>query len=365
MSRNPEYKDLIGFHPGNYVSDILDDMNITQEEFAHRLGLSGKTVSKLVNNEEGISPATANKLAQVTGVSIKTWLNLQAKYDAKVEEIRNLQSEDEANVAQQIDSSFLKEHHILENRRYPIREKIVKLRQILKMSNLTQLLDFNPQVSYRLAERKNKSKSRIASNVILQLAMNEASHISNVRYDKKKLEQKFTWIKQLNLKSPENFYPELRDGLLECGIVLVGMPNMPGAGLNGATKRFKNGSVLLLFTDKNKSADIIWFSIIHELGHIYYEDFFSDRDDQESYDEKEKKADRFAENFFIPEDKYSEFVSRKDFSPNSVVSFAKEMGVIPSIVIGRIRNDNLIDYQDRGLNSLGTKYEIVKDFSPI
>ncbi|WP_225354222.1 helix-turn-helix transcriptional regulator [Lacticaseibacillus saniviri] len=60
MSRNPEYKDLIGFHPGNYVSDILDDMNITQEEFAHRLGLSGKTVSKLVNNEEGISPATAN-----------------------------------------------------------------------------------------------------------------------------------------------------------------------------------------------------------------------------------------------------------------------------------------------------------------
>ncbi|WP_225354221.1 hypothetical protein [Lacticaseibacillus saniviri] len=81
---------------------------------------------------------------------------MQAKYDAKVEEIRNLQSEDEANVAQQIDSSFLKEHHILENRRYPIREKIVKLRQILKMSNLTQLLDFNPQVSYRLAERKIK-----------------------------------------------------------------------------------------------------------------------------------------------------------------------------------------------------------------
>lgn len=125
MSRNPEYKDLIGFHPGNYVSEILDDMNITQEEFAHRLGISSKAVSKLVNCEENISPATANKLEQVTGVSIQTWLNLQAKYDAKVQEIKNLQNEDEADVVKQIDTDFLKNHHLFEDRRYLLKEKLL------------------------------------------------------------------------------------------------------------------------------------------------------------------------------------------------------------------------------------------------
>ncbi len=365
MSKNPEYKDLIAFHPGNYVSEILDELNITQDEFAGRVGVSSKTISKLINHEESISPTTANKLAKVTGVSIQTWLNLQSKYDAKVQEIKNLQNEDEADVAKQIDTGFLKKHHLFEDRSYPLKEKITKLRQILKIANLTQLDTFNPLVSYRRSEAKNESKSIIASNAIMELAMDEARNKSDVKYDKAKLKRKFSWIKSLNLEPPEKFYPELRDGLLECGIVLVGMPNMPGARLNGATKKFRNGSVLLLFTDKDKSADIIWFSIIHELGHIYYEDFFSDPSDKEAYTVKENKADQFAEDFFISSEKYRDFVNLRNFSPNSVKAFAKEVGVIPSIVIGRLQKDEYVSYSDIGLHSLKIKYEVMKDFSSL
>ena len=41
--------DVVSFHPGYYISEIIDDMDITQEEFAVRLGTSAKTISKLIN----------------------------------------------------------------------------------------------------------------------------------------------------------------------------------------------------------------------------------------------------------------------------------------------------------------------------
>ena len=92
MSNEVIYEDLIAFHPGSYVEDIVDDLNITQTEFAERLGTSPKSISKIINGEEGISKDMANKLSKLTGISNKTWLNLQTEYDLKVMEIEENKS---------------------------------------------------------------------------------------------------------------------------------------------------------------------------------------------------------------------------------------------------------------------------------
>ena len=52
-----EYKALIAFHPGQYVGELIEDYNVTQKEFADRLG-----------------------------VSMQTWLNLQNAFDVKMAE---------------------------------------------------------------------------------------------------------------------------------------------------------------------------------------------------------------------------------------------------------------------------------------
>lgn len=52
-----EYKDLIAFHPGQYLGELIEDYNVTQKEFADRLG-----------------------------VSMQTWLNLQNAFDVKMAE---------------------------------------------------------------------------------------------------------------------------------------------------------------------------------------------------------------------------------------------------------------------------------------
>ena len=44
-------------------------------------------LGKLVNGEESISNDIAEKLANITNISMKTWLNLQHVYDVKIAEI--------------------------------------------------------------------------------------------------------------------------------------------------------------------------------------------------------------------------------------------------------------------------------------
>ena len=78
--------DLIAIHPGQYIGELIEDYNMTQKEFAEKLGLSPKTISKLVNGEESISDDLAQKLEKFTNISMKTWLNLQASYDRKMAE---------------------------------------------------------------------------------------------------------------------------------------------------------------------------------------------------------------------------------------------------------------------------------------
>ena len=82
-----ESKDLIAFHPGQYVEELIEEYNVTQKEFAERLGVSEMKLGKLVNGEESISNDIARKLAKITNISMITWLNIQSIYDVKIAEI--------------------------------------------------------------------------------------------------------------------------------------------------------------------------------------------------------------------------------------------------------------------------------------
>lgn len=354
MSKEVIYKELIAFHPGLYIEDIVEDLNITQVEFAERLGVSAKTISKIINGEDRVSNDIANKLAKITGISLKTWLNLQSNYDIKLMEIKDAQDEDERRICELIDFSYFKKNKLVDNKRYSIKEKISELRKLLNISNLSMLHEFNTVVSYRNTQEFT-TKSIVNSNIMLELAINAARNETKNKYDKKKLKKILPQIREMTLLNPEVFYPKLIEILIECGIVLVGLPNLTNANLQGATKRFRNGSVLLLITDRNKRSDIFWFSLLHEIAHIYDNDFYSNYEDSESYDLKESKADKFAQDFLIPADKYEKFLTDEEFGKTAVLNFAEKIEIHPSIVVGRLQNDNYIEFNK--LNELKINYK--------
>ena len=238
MSNNLiSYEELIAFHPGSYIEDIIDELNITQDEFAKRMGVSSKTISKIVNGKANITEVLAEKLSRFTGISFKTWMNLQASYNKKVIEIKNKMAlDEEKKIAKEIDFNyFKKELKIIEDKTYRINEKIEFLRRFLNISSLSYLKDFNSNVSYRNNKFSSdiNEKSIIKSNVMLEIAINEARKKADKSLDINKLKSKLNDLKSL-INSNDKVYEKLEENLLECGIILVTLPYFKGSNLNGA-----------------------------------------------------------------------------------------------------------------------------------
>ncbi len=70
------------FHPGEILlEEFLRPAEITQTEFAERLGWTRTRLNELIKGKRGITADSALDLADVLGTSAKLWMNLQATYD--------------------------------------------------------------------------------------------------------------------------------------------------------------------------------------------------------------------------------------------------------------------------------------------
>lgn len=75
-----DHGNKIGFHPGNYLIEIMEDRLFTLADASAYFKLPIKILDKLLNGTIAVTPEIAEKLA-VTGISAKSWLNLQKSYD--------------------------------------------------------------------------------------------------------------------------------------------------------------------------------------------------------------------------------------------------------------------------------------------
>lgn len=109
MSNITEYKNIMAFHPGYYISDIIEDMGISQAEFAVRVGTTAKNISTLVNGQIKLSLDMAKKVSAMTGTSVEMWLNLQEEFDKKIIEIERAKDLDsQKEVMSEIDYNFVR-----------------------------------------------------------------------------------------------------------------------------------------------------------------------------------------------------------------------------------------------------------------
>ena len=242
-----------------------------------------------------------------------------------------------------IDFKYFREKGYVPDKRYSLKEKIVELRKILGVASLENLTSFNHLVSYRNT-RKFTTKSIVNSNIMLELASKKARDTTTIKLNRRKLERSLPALRKLTRQDPEEFTQRLSDILLDCGVVLVGLPALPNANLNGATKKFSNGSALLLLTDRNKVSDIFWFSLFHEIGHILQNDFSSDDGNSASYRHSEEQADQFAKDFLIRPEDYQAFVKKGKFDKSDILRFSEEIDIHPSVVLGRLQNEGILGF---------------------
>ena len=69
-------------HPGEMLlEEFLKPLGISQSAFAVRLGVSFPRLNEIIRGKRSVTPDTALRLAQVTGMSADFWLGLQTDWD--------------------------------------------------------------------------------------------------------------------------------------------------------------------------------------------------------------------------------------------------------------------------------------------
>ena len=92
-------------------------------------------------------------------------------------------------------------------------------------------------------------------------------------------------------------------------------------------------------TIRGAFSDIFWFTLFHEIGHLLNGDIVNSNfiDFTDSKSDVEDKADEFAREVLINEDDFNKFINQQNLTETSIINFAKEQGVQPFIVVGRIQ----------------------------
>jgi addiction module HigA family antidote len=79
-------KGLPPIHPGEYLKEILEELEISQADFARNAGLSTMRISHVIRGKRPVTAEMALILGKAFEQTPQYWLNLQAAYDLKIAE---------------------------------------------------------------------------------------------------------------------------------------------------------------------------------------------------------------------------------------------------------------------------------------
>ncbi len=82
---NPK-NNLPPIHQGEFLKEILDELDISQAEFARAIGLSTMRISHVVKGKRPVTAELALLFGKAFGQTPQYWINLQAVYDLKIAE---------------------------------------------------------------------------------------------------------------------------------------------------------------------------------------------------------------------------------------------------------------------------------------
>ena len=330
-------------HPGETIKEILDERKMNQEELAIRTGFSPKHVSEVVNGKKGISPSFAKSLEYVFGMPASFWINLQGIYDKELLEYKEQVEidENEVNIVKQLKDvvKYAEKLEIIKKTKNDI-SQIIELRNMCNVTNLTYI---DKLYTSAVAFRKSKT---IETNLYVLYVWIRICEIVADRckidneYNEDKLRENIENIKKCMFLEVNEAIKELKRIFAECGIVFQVVENFTGAPVQGFIKKIDN-KIILSMTIRGAFADIFWFTLFHEIGHLLNGDIGNSNfiDYANSRSNMEDLADKFARETLINEDDYNAFSNKKNLKEVDIIKFAREQNVQPFIVAGRLQKE--------------------------
>lgn len=348
--------------PGETLADLLKERVMTQAELAERTGRPLKTINEIIKGKAAITSETAIQLERVFGTPAEFWNQREANYRAYLARQKELEQLIlYKDWLRQFPLKEMQKRGWVQNCGDTIPEQMICILNFFGVASPEQWE--NGWTKRKLAFRKAMNlKSDIgATTVWLRQGEIEGEKVASKPFDKGLLLNSLIKIRKLSLeKEPEVFIPELRNICAECGVAVVFIQPFPKVPVYGASCWLNPEKALIQLSLRGKAADILWFTIFHELGHILKhskKEFFIEMENKSlNKIPEEQEADEFATEALIPSSEIKEWLNKNPpLTKTSIMNFADALNIAPGILVGRLQYLKCIPFS--AFNNLKFRYE--------
>jgi HTH-type transcriptional regulator/antitoxin HigA len=287
--------------PGDIIRDAMEELGWQQSDLAEITGLTEKSINKIINNKQGITPETAILLGKAFSTPAEMWLNLDAKYQLRKQEAdtcgKATLAEKKAQMRKYMPVAELKKKGWL---LYDVSTEngIEKECERLFGKPEIPVEEYNQEKEFAARQtRFDFQYTQWYCRTWFEYAKQYASAaVSTQAYNKEKLTE-----------LAENFctYLSAEDGiekvlavLTGCGVGFFVLSHLTKTYLDGAAF-LQDGKPFIVYTARYDRIDNFWFVLAHEISHIllhfsYLSEPVLDNLDSTAETKREQEADENA-----------------------------------------------------------------------
>ncbi len=341
--------------PGELLTETLETLGLSQAQLARRMDRPLQAINEIARGSKEITPETAIQLERVLGVPSHIWLGLETEYQhakARLEDRKRL--EEEAKLTKNFPCRTLERLGWIPRTRNSL-TRAEHLLAFFGVGSLRVVQDAEA-AAYRLSRTREARPEALAA--WMRKGAVQAQGIATKPFSEERLRGSLPALRRLTKEPPSVFEPALKQSLASCGVAVVLLPHLPRTHAHGAVRWLSPEKALLQLSLRGKWADIFWFSLFHEIGHLLLHgrrEVFVEWESRDG-DGQEREADEFAGNLLIPRVAFKKLCEAHSPIAGSVVTaFAQSQGIAPGIVVGRLQHERVIRYSD--LNGLRMKLD--------
>lgn len=332
--------------PGEILQEMLDERGMDQADLAARTGRPRKTINEIIHGKAAITAETALQLERVLGVPAAFWNNLEAQYresEARAKEGERLL--DSTSWLKMLPLGEMLKRNVIRERQ----DAVQQIREALAFFGVAspdqwEAVFATPQAAFRKSAVFETDVGSLA--LWLRLGELKAQAIECAAFDKEGFARQLDDIRRLTLLGVDEFEAKLVEACAPVGVAVVFVDETPGSRVCGAARWLSPTKALIQLSYRYKRLDYLWFAFFHEAAHILLhgkKETFLDSHDKSVASDQEDEANAFAARTLIPAADLRRLLARP-ITAASIRAFARDIGIAPGIVVGRLQHDGQIPF---------------------
>lgn len=339
--------------PGETIADILRERNMSEDEFARKLGQGAEYVRSLLDGRSTITIATARQLETAVGGSVEFWIARDYQYRQQTARLR---AADQQWISQLPLADMIRFGWISPDP-HPSEEVTACLRffDVPSISSWHERYDAFQQM---VAFRTSPSFDSLPAAVIAWLRRGEieADAINCDAWNPESFRASLSQIRSLTREEdPKGFLPALRDLCAASGVAVVVVRAPRGCRASGATRFLSQQKALLQLSFRYLSDDHFWFTFFHEAAHLllHGQDGFFLEGPETASTQQEDQANEFAAGTLVPPELRDEMLRLRN--ARAIIRFARRIGISRGVVVGQLQHLGRLGRDQ--LNYLKARYQ--------